>query len=107
MPDGRSSSARRASCLHLVVGAGQQALDDCLAQAKEGDSVLFLDAGVLQLLHKLPRQSGSSAVAAYYSAADLRAHGLLEVARREGADVVDDAGCCELLALHPHSLTWK
>lgn len=107
MPDGRSSTARRASCLHLVVGAGRQALDDCLAQSGEEDSVLFLDAGVLHLLQTPLRPSERSAAAICYAAADLRAHGLLELARREGVDIVDDARCCELLALHAHSLTWK
>jgi len=107
MRDSGSSTARAATCLHLLAGAGRQALDDCLSQAEEGDSVLFLDAGVLHLLTIPQQPSGSSAVASFYAAADLRAHGLLELARREGADIIDDAAFCQLLASHQHSLTWK
>jgi hypothetical protein len=41
-----------------------------------------------------------------FADADLRAHGLLELARRVQAATLDDAGFCDLLAAHPHCLTW-
>jgi sulfur relay protein TusB/DsrH len=95
----------RGTCLHLVAGAGREALDDCLAHSDTGDALLFLDAGVLHLLR---HGGGSVAEAAnvHYLAADLQAQGLLELARRLEVSVLDDAALCELLAAHDHCLTW-
>lgn len=93
------------TCLHLVAGPGREALDDCLAHSDKGDALLFLDAGALHVL----RQAAGSTVGAadlYYLAADLQAHGLLELARRLEVSVLDDAAFCELLAAHDHCLTW-
>jgi sulfur relay protein TusB/DsrH len=95
-----------ASCLHLVVGAGSEALQVCLGQVAATDSVLFLDAGVLHLLRASADSLAGSAAAVYFGDADLRAHGLLELARRAQLDVLDDAGFCDLLAAHTHCLTW-
>jgi sulfur transfer complex TusBCD TusB component (DsrH family) len=102
-PEEPSSSAR---CLHLVAGAGHGALEDCLAQTAAGDYVVFLDAGVLHLLRPaaaLPAGAGE----VFFADADLRAHGLLEVARDARAGVIDDAGVCALLARCEHCLTWS
>ena len=93
------------SCLHLVVGPGAEALGDCLSHSQPRDAVLFLDAGVLHLLH----DGGAPVVGvaeAHFSAADLQAHGLLERARRLGVSVIDDAAFCAVLSRHPHCLTW-
>lgn len=93
------------SCLHLVVGAGAEALDDCLLHSRARDDIVFVDAGVQHLLH-----NGSGPVVglaeAHYLAADLSAHGLLDLARRVQVRVIDDAGFCKLLAAHRHCLTW-
>jgi sulfur relay protein TusB/DsrH len=104
-PVTESSPPHPDSCLHLVVGAGAEALEDCLLHSRARDDVLFLDAGVQHLLH-----DGSGPVVglaeAHYIDADLRAHGLLESARRSRVRVIDDAGFCKLLATHRHCLTW-
>ena len=93
------------SCLHLVTGAGQEALDDCLLLSRARDAVVFLDAGVLHLLHDA-RAPVVGLAEVLFSAADLQAHGLLERARALNVKVIDDAGICALLAEHPHCLTW-
>lgn len=103
LPEEPNSSAR---CLHLVAGAGQGALAECLAQTAPGDYVVFLDAGVLHLLSAaaaLPTSPGD----VFFADADLRAHGLLEVARDAQAGVINDAGICGLLARCEHCLTWS
>jgi sulfur relay protein TusB/DsrH len=102
----RLESNESTSCLHLVVGAGRGALEDCLSQAGPADTVLFLDAGVLHLLRTASGSPAGAAAAVYFADADLRAHGLLERAHRVQATTLDDAGFCDLLAAHPHCLTW-
>ena len=92
------------SCLHLVAGNGAEALADCLAHSRGGDVVLFLDAGVLHLLDDRGTDAGVGG--ACFLEADLLAHGLLGLARRRQARVIDDAGFCALLAEHRHCLTW-
>jgi sulfur relay protein TusB/DsrH len=94
------------ACLHLVAAAGRDVLDACLAQVSAGDHVVFLDAGVLQLLQS-PATLATAADGVSFAATDLRAHGLLDAAREARVDVVDDAGICALLARCRHSLTWR
>jgi len=93
-------------CLHLVVSADARALDDCLAHLAAEDSVLFLDLGVLQLLRNGPGSLAGGAAAVYFAAVDLRAQNLVELARREQVDILEDAGFCALLQRHRHCLTW-
>lgn len=97
------------SCLHLVAGASQEALDDCVSHCVARDALLFVDAGVLHLLrHATAFVAGSVAGAAevHFLAADLQAQGLLELALRLGFSVVEDTAFGELLAAHDHCLTW-
>lgn len=100
-------------CLHLVAGAGQEALDDCLAHRAARDALLFVDAGVLHLLRHATgfvagsvSGSGAGVAEVHFLAADLQAQGLLELARRLNVSVVGDPVFCELLAAHDHCLTW-
>ena len=108
MPHPRDSHPPNASaaCLHLVAAAGRDVLDACLAQVSTGDYVVFLDAGVLQLLQS-QAAFATAADAVSYAAVDLRAHGLLDAALAARVDVVDDAGICDLLARFGHCLTWR
>lgn len=94
------------TCLHLVVAAGDRALGDCLAQSRQGDTILFLDAGVLHLLDDRTACGGESGPALLFAAADLEAHGLLASARAAGVHIAGDAGFGGLLAAHGHCLTW-
>lgn len=103
---GTRASRGPARCLHLVAGAGHEALADCLSHADPSDTVLFLDAGVLHLLRAAASSLGGPAAAVFFADADLRAHGLLETARRAQVATLDDAGFCQLLAAHEHCLTW-
>jgi len=93
-------------CLHLVVSADAHALDDCLTHLAAEDSVLFLDAGVLQLLRSGPVSLAGGSAAVYFAAVDLRAQGLVDLARRSQVDILEDAGFCALLERHRHCLTW-
>jgi len=95
-----------ACCLHLVAAAGRDVVDACLAQVAPGDTVVFLDAGVLHVLQP-PVSPASAAGAMLFADADLRAHGLLEAARDAQAGVIDDAGICALLVQCRHCLTWR
>lgn len=93
-------------CLHLLAGAGPEALADCLAHAAPGDTVLFVDAGVLQLLRAGPGALGGPGLELCFAQADLAAQGLDGLARQAQIAVVDDAGFCALLRAHDHCLTW-
>ena len=105
-PDTLSPPNGPGCCLHLVAGAGRDALDDCLAQVAPGDWVVFLDEGVLQLLHS-PMVVQGAVGSVFFSDADLRAHGLVDSARKLQSDIIDDAGICALLAQCEHCLTWR
>jgi len=105
-PDSKRSSNDPACCLHLVAGAGRDVLDACFAQVSPGDTIVFLDAGVLQLLQSFPGLS-SAAGATFFAEADLQAHGLLEAARDLQAGIINDADICTLLAQCKHCLTWR
>lgn len=105
-PDSAPPPNDPACCLHLVAGAGRDVLDACLAQVSPGDKVVFLDAGVLQLLQS-STSLANAAGATFFAEADLQAHGLLEAARDLQADVIDDGGICDLLAQCRHCLTWR
>jgi len=94
------------SCLHLVVGAGSDAVAQCCSQADAADDIMFVDAGVLHLPRLLAGSLDDLAGSVHFSAADLQAHGLFDAARRSNVDILDDAGICELLAAHHHCLTW-
>jgi hypothetical protein len=94
------------TCLHLVVAAGGRALEDCLARSLRGDTILFLDAGVLHLLDARTTCGGESGPALLFAAADLEAHGLLACARAAGVHIAGDADFGGLLAAHGHCLTW-
>jgi sulfur relay protein TusB/DsrH len=109
----KSSPKAPGSCLHLVAGAGREALEDCVSRSAPGDALLFLDAGVLHLLQHANGSVTASAATAiatavevHYLSADLQARGLLELARRLEVSVVGDATFGELLAAHDHCLTW-
>lgn len=98
--------AKENTCLHLVVAAGARALGDCLALSGQGDTILFLDAGVLHVMDAATASGGEPGPAFVFAAADLEAHGLLASARRAGADIVGDDEFARLLAAHRHCLTW-
>jgi sulfur transfer complex TusBCD TusB component (DsrH family) len=95
------------SCLHLVTGGGREALRDCLSQAAPGDSLLFLDAGVLHCLRPEFRLPEALEGATWFSSADLDARGLGAVARSAGLRAASDACFAQLLRGHRHCLTWK
>jgi sulfur relay protein TusB/DsrH len=99
-------AAAATRCLHLLTGASREALEDCLAHAAAGDTVLFIDAGVLQLLRARSGALGSPGVELCFAEADLAAQGLVELARQAQVDVIDDAAFCALLQAHGHCLTW-
>ncbi len=95
------------SCLHLVSGARRTALAECSRHCDSSDSVLFLDAGVLQVFRDELAGLSASGAGLYFLAADLQAHGLQQMARDLAFDVMDDAGFVRLLCEHDHCLSWK
>jgi sulfur relay protein TusB/DsrH len=97
---------KKRSCLHLVAATGDGPLEECLAQARPGDAILFLDAGVLHLLSRTVSTRMRTDRAFLFAAVDLEAHGLLTAARAAGVTIVGDAEWCGLLAEHAHCLTW-
>jgi sulfur relay protein TusB/DsrH len=94
------------SCLHLIAGSDERALEDCLARSLPGDAILFLDAGVLHLLSPRVSEVNRSGRGFLFAAVDLEAHGLLATAEAARATLVKDDDFCRLLAEHAQCLTW-
>ena len=93
--------------LHLVFTAGEGAFDPCRKLCKAGDTVVFLDDGVRQLLLGEPGKRLVPGVAVYYSSPDLAARGLAEAAGRAHVRLLADDEFPALLKTHRHCLSWK
>jgi sulfur relay protein TusB/DsrH len=98
---------RNSSALHLVLAAGTGAFAACRARCAAGDSVLFLDDGVRQLLLGEPGKLLPPGVAVYYSQPDLLARGLAAPAKESRVRILQDEGFSALLESHGHCLSWK
>lgn len=98
---------RVSNALHLVFSAGAGALESCRRACTAGDSVLFIDNGVRQLLLGEPGKLLPPGVAVYYSEPDLDARGLAGPARDSQVRVLGDEGFAVLLIDHRHCLSWK
>ena len=93
--------------LHLVLTAGEGAFGACRKFCNAGDSVLFLDDGVRQLLLGEPGKQLPPGVAVYYSEPDLRARGLHGAAGHDRVRTLPDDAFTGLLKGHRHCLSWK
>lgn len=93
--------------LHLVCSAGKGAFEACRAASTAGDTVLFLDNGVTQLLLGEPGKLLPPGVAVYYSEPDLEARGLAGAARGSQVRILEDSAFPSLLQNHQHCLSWK
>ena len=93
-------------CLHLLLSADHDAIEDCLRAADQDDTVLILADGVMALLHT-PLTRFPDGCGVLFSAPDLEARGLAAVAAERDIGVVEDVGITTLLADHRHCLSWK
>ena len=100
-------SNQNRSCLHFVVSATPSALTDGLNCRVDGDSMVFIDAGVMHLVAESGLQIDLNSPGLAFSREDLEARGLLRVARDRGVKILDDRGMVALLRNHEHCLTWK
>ena len=94
------------NCLHLVVSASESAVGDCLVHCLEGDSIVFLDHGVMHLLGIDDGKEILSRHQVSFSIVDLQARGLAGTARRLEVRLKDDRAIARLLLTHDHCLTW-
>lgn len=95
------------SCLHLVVKSSKDALERCLSQFETGDSVMFLDDGVMHIAGNHGAAFEPLFKNGCFSAADLEARGLGTFADESGIRVIQDLDFLDLLRNHPLCLTWK
>ena len=102
-----SSSAPARVCLHLVVTSSSDALEACLAHFRQGDTVLFIDEGVVWLATKPGARFDSLLTNAFFSGEDLDARGLAEIANQAGVNTVKDSDFPALLLRYTLCLTWK
>lgn len=93
--------------LHLVFSAGEGAFEACQVASNAGDTVVFMDNGVRQLLLGEPGKSLPPGVALYYSEPDLQARGLAGPARELNVRVLGDKAFPALVKSHRHCLSWK
>lgn len=93
--------------LHLVLTAGEGAFDACRKLCKAGDSVVFLDDGVRQLILGEPGKKLPPGVAVFYSMPDLEARGLASAAEQAHVRTLGDSDFIGLLSQHLHCLSWK
>jgi sulfur transfer complex TusBCD TusB component (DsrH family) len=91
--------------------ASSEAVDHCRSHFEDGDAVLFLDDGVMQITSSaspLPDPLNSSGdPLVFYSAVDLEARGLSGLARSVGAIVLQDSDIAGLVQSYGFCLTWK
>ena len=102
-----STAENRTPVLHLVQSVGTGGFAACRARCAAGDSVLFLDDGVRQLLLGEPGRLLPPGVAVYYSQPDLQARGLASVADEARVRMLADGDFSALLESHAHCLSWK
>ncbi|NCF61503.1 MAG: sulfurtransferase complex subunit TusB [Gammaproteobacteria bacterium] len=102
-----TSPAKIGTCLHLVVRASRESLLRCRAQCAAGDTVLFVDAGVMHITGDVPECFTSHAAVVLFSAPDLMARGLGSIALDQAVQTLDDTEFGDLLARHEFCLTWK
>lgn len=102
-----SAARKTGRCLHLVLGAGDEALDSCRRCCDPGDSILFLDAGVMHLLTSGPGIVGEHVQSICFAGADVDARGLGKMAHDAGVRLLSDQEFPGLLADHDHCLSWK
>lgn len=102
-----SSSGPDRHCLHLVAKSSPEALELCLAHFIEGDTVLFIDDGVMVLAGKPKTRLEPFLANAVYLQEDLDARGLAGLADQSGARRANDSDFLELLQQHDLCATWK
>ncbi len=100
------SSGQNGNCLHLVVRSSFEALDNCLSQIEPGDSVLFLDDGVMHAVADGKDSSESRLPERYFSSADVQARGLQKMLN-DSDSVLSDLEIASLIMAHDYCLTWK
>ncbi len=77
---------------------GQQQLADCLALVGADDTLLIMDAGLLEVAG----DTLSSLPCAVMLLDDIAFHGI----DHSGLPVIDTSGWLELVCQHPHSMSW-
>jgi len=93
--------------LHLVLTAGEGSFAACRKLCMAGDSVVFLDNGVRNLLLGEPGIQLPPGVAVFYSQPDIEARGLAGAAQLAHVRNLSDADFTDLLNRHRHCLSWK
>lgn len=96
-------TADTSNCLHLVLSAGGDAIEECRRAARPGDTLYFADDGVRHLLVDDACPAGCVAA---WSAPCVAARGLQPAARQRRAQLADDAEFTRLLRRHAHCLSW-
>lgn len=99
-------SGQKGTCLHLVVRSSFSALANCRSHVAEGDSVLFLDDGVMHAIVGSDDISKTSLDECYFSSADLQARGL-ETIVSDSDSLLSDQEIATLILAHDFCLTWK
>ena len=97
----------QSNTLHLVFSVGQGAFEACRKASTAGDTVVFLDNGVRQLLLGEPGKLLPPGVAVYYSQPDLEARALAGPASDFQVRILEDGAFPSLLENHQHCLSWK
>jgi len=100
------STIQKGNCLHLVVRSSFEALDICLSQIEPGDSVLFLDDGVMHAVAGGKVSAGSPSTERCFSSADVQARGLQKMLK-DSDSVLSDLEIASLIMAHDYCLTWK
>jgi len=90
-----------------VVKASESALQGCRSQFDDGDSVLFLDDGVLLVLGMTFETPPLPLSSCHFASEDLEARGLGEVASKAGIRGLSGADAAALVVAHDLCVTWK
>jgi len=100
-----ASAAQVPGCVHLVLRPEKSVLQDCLACCASGDCLVLMDAAVTLIAGPAPEST--PLVEFCCLEADLRAHGLGELASGTPWKQITDLELVERVARHRHCLSWK
>ena len=101
-----AGDANTNACLHLLAAADREVLESCSAHCRPGDTVLLIDAGVLQLIKPELADLIPAGCRLCCLLTDLEAHGLSSAVETTAAEPVDDSAFPVLLREHRHCLSW-
>lgn len=94
------------NCLHLLLSANRDVLQQCLQYMHADDGLLLVDDGV-NLLREPMLSTAGDEYNVHISLADMQSRGLQSADLASSFKAVDDQGLVALVKHYPHTMSWK